>query len=181
MSIVSHFVKLDPPERDGSGERYATYVYEFHNGEFLQRTYRRPASGFDYEAEADSLVAEFEQRMIDDEVARLVEYFSVTEKLTDPLVILPVHPETDSDLIRQRRFRRKLLKRWIRETDIKKVRRVVYPIWYWLKFTSGYTAQQIADYLGVSLGVLSAFDDRFQAYHDNLAFIDAEVAMDWGD
>lgn len=178
MSVVNHWVVQDPPETDGSGQRIVTYVYEFHNGDFRQRSFRRPAEGFDYDTEADGLVASVEQGIIDEEVDGYVEFYSTTEKNLNPIDVLPIHPETDSDLVRQRRFRRRLLRRWLGEVDIKKIRRLIYPIWYWLKFESGYTPQQIADYLGVTLGQLSAFDTRLQAYHDHLSFIDGEIAQD---
>jgi hypothetical protein len=180
MTITNSWVVQDPPERDGSGERIVTYVYEFHNGEYQQRSQRRPATGFDYDAEKDSLIADMEQQMIDQEDEQLINQYESKESL-DPLDAAPVHPETDSDLIRRRRFRRKFIRKWVRSDDMKKVRRYVYPLWYWLKFTSGYTVPQIEAYLGVTTAQLSAFDSRMQAYHDNLAFIDAEAEQDLGD
>ena len=180
MSIVSNFVVQDPPETDGSGQRIVTYVYEFHNGDFKQRSLRRPATGFDYEAEATGLIPDIEQAMIDGEVDELVERYSDIEAKGNPVTEQPVHPETDSDLVRRRRFHRKLIRRLIRFTDIKLLRVILYPIWYWLKNESGYNPSQIANYLNVTLGQLTTFDDRMQAYDDSLAFIDGEAAIeDW--
>ena len=179
MSVTGYTVVQDPPETDGSGQRIVVYVYEFHNGEFRQRTYRRPATGFDYDTEAANLIPAVEQGIIDEEVDGLVEHYSFEDAQGDPVTEQPVHPETDSGLVRRRRFHRKLIRKLNRLTDMKLVRAIVYPIWYWLKFESGYTAQQIADYLGVSVAQLSVFDARLQAYHDNLAFIDGEAAIEW--
>ena len=81
---------------------------------------------------------------------------------------------TDTAAVRKRRFRRKLLRLIASEGDLKVIRRILYPVWYWLKFESGYTAQQIADYLNISLTVLQRINNRFQALHDNLAFVDAD-------
>ena len=180
MTVVSNAVVQDPPETDGSGQRIVTYVYEFHNGEYRQRSYRRDATGFDYEAEATALIPDVEQAIIDEEVGSLVEHYSVEDAVGNPVTEQPVHPETDTALVRRRRFHRKLVRRLIRLTDIKLVRAILYLIWYWLKNESGYNPSQIANYLNVTLGQLTTFDDRMQAYHDNLAFIDAEAAIeDW--
>lgn len=181
MTVTSNFVVEDPPETDGSGERIVTYAYTFHNGDERQRSLRRPADGFDYEAEATALIPEVEQAIIDEEVAALVEHYSSVIATGDPVTEQPVHPETDSDLIRRRRFHRKLVRKLNRLIDIKLVRAIVYPIWYWLKNESGYDPTQIAAYLDVTVGQLAGFDARLQAYDDNLAFIDAEDAIDWSD
>ena len=181
MSVTGYSVVQDPPETDGSGERIVTYAYTFHNGDERQRSFRRPATGFDYDAEAASLVSTVEQAIIDEEVNGLVEHYSVEDAVGDPVTEQPVHPETDTALVRRRRFHRKLVRRLNRLTDIKLVRAILYLIWYWLKNESGYNPSQIATYLNITLGQLSAFDARMQAYDDNLTFIDGEAAIDWAD
>jgi hypothetical protein len=117
-----------------------------------------------YATEAETVIVEREDS----------ELTSLIDAGTDPMDIEPVHPTTDTAAARKRRFRRKLLRLIATEGDLKEIRRILYPIWYWLKFESGYTAQQISNYLGISLTVLQRINTRFQALHDNLAFVDSD-------
>ena len=86
----------------------------------------------------------------------------------------PVLPSTDTLAVRKRKFYRRLLRYVVNNRDIKLARLVFYPVWYYLKFESEYTAQQIADYLDISLAKLAIINSRFQAIHDNLTFVDTD-------
>ena len=78
----------------------------------------------------------------------------------------------------QRRFRRQLVRWGMRNREQKVVRDLFYDTWFWLKFTSGYTGAQIASYLDVSIGTVAAINNRMQAIHDNLAFVDADAEFE---
>ena len=117
-------------------------------------------------------VPQINDQLIEGEICRLTS--AVENGELEPLDVEPVHPETDTLFDRKRRFFRRLLRYVVNNRDIKIARIVFYPIWYYLKFESTYTAQQIATYLDITIPQLQKLDSRFQAIHDNLAFIDAD-------
>ena len=153
------------------GNRYISFRYTFDNGDIINFNSMQRPSDYDVNAGLIEYAVIAEERIIEREDSELM---SQIENGVSPLDIEPVHPDTDTVGNRKRRFRRKLL-RWIAsQDDLKLIRKIFYPIWYWLKFESGYTAQQIANYLGISLTVLQRINNRFQALHDNLSFVDAD-------
>ena len=167
MSIISNEIIENSVQADGT--RYVSYCYTFQNGDTI--TFGSMQKPGDYDID-DGLIAYAiiaETLIVEREDSELV---ALIDAGTDPMDITPVHPDTDTAAVRKRRFRRKLLRLIASEGDLKVIRRILYPVWYWLKFESGYTAQQIADYLGISLTVLQRINNRFQALHDNLTFVD---------
>jgi hypothetical protein len=181
VTVVSNFVVQDPPETDGSGERIVTYVYQFHDGDFRQRSLRRPVTGFDYEAEATAMIADIELEMRTAEIDRLVETWETDDQLTDPIAVEPIHPETDTSVQRRRRFRRRLARRLIRSNNIKEVRRILYPIWQWMTVDQGMDTAAATAYLNITITRWNTFNARMQAYDSSLTFIDGEASDDWGD
>jgi len=151
------------------GTRYVSFRYTFHNGDITTFGSMQKPSDYDVDAGLIAYATEAETSIVEREDSELV---ALIDAGTDPMDIIPVHPDTDTAAVRKRRFRRKLLRLIASEYDLKVIRRILYPVWYWLKFESGYTAQQIADYLNISLTVLQRINRRFQALHDNLIFVD---------
>ena len=150
------------------------YVWEKHtdhlDGEYFY--FYAVGLGVDVNALMTSRVPAVEQAIVDDEIEELrglVENGAIAAMDANP-----VHPETDTLAIRKRTFFRRLLKYIANNRDLKLARLIFYPVWYYLKFESTYTTQQIADYLNITLTQLQKINDRFQAIHDNLAFIDAD-------
>ena len=169
MSIISSEIVENNLQADSN--RYISYRYTFSNGDIIRFNSMQKPGDYDANAGLVEYAAIAEGRITEREDSELM---SQVESGLNPLDVEPVHPDTETAGKRKRRFRRKLL-RWIAsEGDLKLIRKVFYPIWYWLKFESGYTAQQIADYLGISLIVLQRINNRFQALHDNLSFVDAD-------
>ena len=169
MSITSSKITENSLQSDGT--RYISFRYTFDNGDIINFSSMQRPSDYDVDAGLIEYATKAETRIIEREDSELMVQ---VENGTSPLDIEPVHPSTDTAGNRKKRFRRKLLRWIVSEGDLKMIRRVFYPIWYWLKFESGYTAQQIANYLGISLTVLQRINNRFQALHDNLAFVDSD-------
>lgn len=169
MAIQSSEITENSVQADGT--RYVSFCYTFDNGDVITFGSMQKPGDYDVGAGLTAYATEAESAIVEREDSELV---SLIDAGTDPMDIAPVHPTTDTAAIRKRRFRRKLLRLIATEGDLKVVRRMLYPVWYWLKFESGYTAQQIADYLGISLTVLQRINNRFQALHDNLTFVDAD-------
>lgn len=169
MSIQSSEITENSIQSDGT--RYVSFRYTFTNGDIITFGSMQKPSDYDVDAGLIAYATEAETVIVEREDSELT---SLIDAGTDPMDIEPVHPTTDTAAARKRRFRRKLLRLIATEGDLKEIRRILYPIWYWLKFESGYTAQQIANYLGISLTVLQRINNRFQALHDNLAFVDSD-------
>ena len=167
MGIQSSEITENSVQSDGT--RYISYRYTFQNGDIITFGSMQKPGDYDVDAGLIAHATEAEARIVEREDSELV---SLIDAGTDPLDIIPVHPDTDTASVRKRRFRRKLLRLIASEGDLKVIRRILYPVWYWLKFESGYTAQQIAGYLDISLTVLQRINNRFQALHDNLTFVD---------
>lgn len=169
MTITSSEITENNVQADGT--RYVSYRYTFDNGDIITFGSMQKPGGYDVDAGLIAYAAIAETAIVEREDSELV---GLIDAGIDPMDITPVHPTTDTASARKRRFRRKLLRLIATEGDLKVIRRILYPVWYWLKFESGYTAQQIADYLNISLTVLQRINNRFQALHDNLAFVDAD-------
>lgn len=153
------------------GNRYISFRYTFDNGDIINFNSMQRPSDYDVDAGLIEYAVIAEERIIEREDSELMSHIGEGIPLLD---IEPSHPNTATSTERKQRFRRKIL-RWIaNQGDIKLIRQAFYPIWYWLKFESGYTAQQIANYLGISLTVLQRINNRFQALHDHLIFVDAD-------
>jgi len=130
------------------------------------------SSGYDANASLAALIPIVEQQMIDSECSNLIAQAEIIG--TDVFDASPVHPETDSLSDRRKRLGRKALRYIVNNWDLKLARRIFYRSWYYLKYESGWTAQQIADYLDISLAALQRINSRFQWIHDNLEGIDAD-------
>lgn len=169
MVIQSSQITENSVQSDGT--RYVSFRYTFTNGDIITFGSMQKPSDYNVDAGLIAYATIAETSIVEREDSELVELIDAG---TDPMDIEPVHPTTDPAAVRKRRFRRKLLRLVASDGDLKAIRRILYPVWYWLKFESGYTAQQIADYLGISLTVLQRINNRFQALHDNLAFVDGD-------
>ena len=150
------------------------YVWEKHTDHLAGEHFVFCAAelGADVNANMLARVPQINQSLIDGEIGELTGRVESGE--IEPLDVEPVHPETDTLADRRRTFFRRLLRYVVNNRDIKIARLVFYPIWYYLKFESSYTAQQIATYLDITIPQLQKLDSRFQAIHDNLAFIDSD-------
>lgn len=156
------------------GERYIREVHTDHLGIEHHFTYAAPV-GVDVNAIMVNRVPSIEQSLIDSEIENWIG--EVENGNIAPLDVSPEHPETDTMTIKKRRFVRRLIRYAMVHNNLKTIRKIMYPVWYYLKFDSGFTAQQIANYLNISLSKLSNINIRFQAIHDNLAFIDTDNEM----
>jgi hypothetical protein len=176
MPVTGHTVRED--NLQVGGRRYVRYFFQFDTGEEIQRGPKLVPDGFDTAADAVSLIPTIEADMVDIEDTRLQLEFDDGLR-TDFLTVEPVHPSTDTVADRRRRFHRKFVRWAYKHSDLKEVRRLLYALWYWLKFDSGYNNAEIRTYLNVTNTQLTAFDTRMQAIHDNLAFIDADAEEEW--
>ena len=121
-----------------------------------------------------SRIPQVEAMIVNSEIAELTGMVENGEVAA--MDVAPLHPETDTANIRRRTFFRKLLRYIAKNRDIKIARIVFYPVWHYLKFDASYTALQIATYLDITIAQLQIVDNRFQAIHNNLVFIDADDA-----
>lgn len=169
MGIINSEITENQVQVDG--QRRISYRYTFSTGEIIDFAIRRPNS-FDVNVGLTAFAATAKERVVEQEDTEYLR--AVRDGDVDAINVTPVHPDTDTAFERTKRFRRKALRWIVANDDLKLARRIFYPVWYWLKFESGYTAQQIANYLNISLSVLQRIDNRFQAIHDNLAFLDAD-------
>ena len=169
MSIINSEIVENVAQKTN---RYVSYLYTFHNGDILR--FNSLSKPLDYDVNAGLIMYApiAEEQIIetkDSELIAQIESGDIT-----PLKATPEHPDMETVNNRKRRLRRKLLRQIASNPDLKMIRKVFYPVWYWLKYESGYTAQQIANYLNCSISVLQRINNRFQALHDNLAFVDTD-------
>jgi hypothetical protein len=169
MPVVSHQYFARP---QADGRVYARFEYELDTGSVRVVGPKLVLGNIDLEAAAIAQIPVVEAQVIQEELEQW-SYLVATGSL-DALAVNPVHPSTDTPAVRRRRFLRWFFRRVARLDDIKVVRRQLYSVWLWLKNDSGYSAQEIADYLDVSIAKLAVWDGRMQAIHDNLAFIDSD-------
>ena len=150
------------------------YVWEKHTDHLAKDHFIFYAAelGADVNANMTARVPQINQNLIDGEIGELTGRIESGEIAA--LDVEPVHPETDTLADRRRTFFRRLLRYTVKNRDIKIARIVFYPIWYYLKFESGLNANKIATYLDITTDQLLWINSRFQAIHDNLAFIDAD-------
>lgn len=154
-----------------NGQRRITFQFTFHTGEIMTRSFLA-ASDYDDIAGLSAMVPIVEQHMIETECRHLI---NVAENSEDDIFDAePVHPETISLANRKKNLAKKALQYIANHRDIKLARRILYTTWYYLKYTSGWTEQQIADYLDISLVQLQKINSRFQFIHDNLVGLDAD-------
>lgn len=169
MSIIQSKITENSIQSDGT--HYVSYEYVFQNGDTISFNSIQRPNNYDVNAGLIEHAIKAKKQIIEREDSELMAQI---ENGISPLDILPIHPDTETAGNRKRRFRRKLLRWIVNQDDLKLIRKVFYPVWYWLKFESGYTTQQIASYLDVSITVLQRINCRFQALHDKLTFIDAD-------
>jgi len=160
-------------QRDG--RRYVTYQYTFPNGDMVHFYSMSKPGDYDVEAGLVEYGALAKKQVIEQDDDKLVQQI---EGGLNPLDAEPAYPDTMSLKGRKKRLLRKVLGRIAAEEDLRLVRKLFYPIWHWLKFESGYTAQQIAGYLGISVVKLQKVNARFQRLHDHLALIDEDEAIE---
>lgn len=155
----------------GGGVQRVYVEFTDHFSKTHRRSYDFPASA-NVSDEIDSRSVSVEHGLEDLEEETLRS--QVENGILAAMDVEPERPYADSLALRKRRFYRRLLRYVANNRDMKLTRLVFYPVWYYLKFESEYTAQQIADYLDISLAKLAIINSRFQAIHDNLTFIDAD-------
>ncbi len=169
MSITSTEILEDSPQADGV--RHVGVKFIFHNGDEIIRRFWA-AIEFNIVDDVNAMkpdIEAYQEQQEDENLMAQIEQ----DKLA-PMDAAPVHPETETAANRKKRFIRRLLRALASERDMKRARKMFYPIWYYLKYESGYTGTQIADYLGISLAKLAVVNSRFQAIHDNLSILDAD-------
>ena len=162
--------KIEDQEQADRGRRI-TFRFVFHTGEEMSRSFLT-VSNYNDVAGLSAMIPIVEQDMIDAECERLI-----SEAEGDGIDVFdaePWHPETISLANRKKNLVGKALRHIVNQRDIKLARKILYATWHYLKFTSGYTAQQIADYLDISIPQLQKINSRFQFIHDNLSDLDAD-------
>ncbi len=169
MTITSTEILEDSPQADGV--RHVGVKFIFHNGDEVVRRFWAN-SGFNIVDDVNDMIPGIETYWEQQEDENLMA--QIEQDNLAPMDAAPVHPEIDTPAKRKKRFIRRLLRALASERDMKRVRKMFYPVWYYLAYESGYTGQQIADYLNISIGKLSIINNRFQAIHDNLTMLDAD-------
>jgi hypothetical protein len=169
MSIVTSEIVED--QKQAHDQRYVREKHTDHLSVAHYFSYSAQV-GVNVSAVMTARVPFIELSLVEAEEQVLIS--SIESGDVDALDAVPTLPETDTAAVRKKRFARKLLRYIVEHRELKIIRIVFYPVWYYLKFESGFTSQQIADYLDISLTKLQIINSRFQAIHDNLAFIDAD-------
>ncbi len=169
MSITSTEIIEDSIQVDNS--RHIGVKFIFHNGDEVVRRFWA-ASGFNIVDDVNDMIPGIETYQEQEEDENLMA--QIEKGNLAPLDAQSVHPETETAANRKKRFVRKLVRLMMQNRDMKMVRKMFYPIWYWLKFDSGYNANQIANYFNTTVGKLNVINNRLQAIHDNLTMLDAD-------
>lgn len=169
MSIVSSEVVENVAQKNN---RYVSYFYTFHNGNTIRFNSLSKPLDYDVNAGLIAYATIAEEQIIETKDSELIAQIESGDLA--PMDTTPEHPDTETVNNRKKRLRRKLLRQIANNPDLKMIREVFYPIWYWLKYESGYTPQQIANYLNCSVSVIQRINNRFQALHDNLTFVDTD-------
>ena len=170
VGIISSHIVWDIAQ--ASGDRYIRFQYEFDDGRIITIDRGQQPLAYDANTGLTDGATEAETQVIEQEEQELNS--QIVNSIIDPLDAVPYHPTSETQSNRTRRYRRRLI-RWIAaEVDMKIARLIFYPVWYWAKFDSGYTNTQIANYLNISMTTLSRINSRFQAFHDNLTFLDGD-------
>ena len=172
MTVTSYQILEDSQQADGS--RHIAFEFVFHTAERIIKRFLA-SSGYDANAGLIAMISNVEQQVIDNEDQNILGL--VEQDKADPVTAIPVHPETLSDALRQRRWLRKLVRWAMINRDIKWIRKVLYPVWYEFKFNQSLTINQIANYLGITVAQANKFNDRLTAYHNALAFIDGDDGL----
>ena len=164
--------------------RYVTAEFTFHTNEIVTISNRRLPIGQDASAWVAAQESAVEAQMLESEDATLLSSFDVFDPDTfdgsDPLTVVPQHPDTDDEFTRIRRFRRRLFRLIIRRRSIVLVRAILIPIYEWIQ-AQGYNASQIRTYLNLTQAQFNAIKTRLDAIQANLAFIDADVSEEIND
>ena len=174
MGIVDSQIKENALQQDG--KRYVTYQYTFTNGDMVHYYSMSKPGDYDVDAGLIAYQIDAEVDVLRQNDGKLIA--AIDRGDLSPLDAEPIYPDTMSLADRKKRLVRKLLRLIATADDLKEVRRMFYPVWYWLKFDSGYTGQQIANYLNISIAKLQAVDARFQRLHDHLALIDEDEIIE---
>jgi len=169
LSITSTEILEDSPQADGV--RHIGVKFIFHNGQEVIRRFWADQA-FNIVTDVNAMIPNIEAYMEQEEDSELVA--QIEKGNLAPMDAAPIHPETDTAANRKKRFFRKLLRVMATERDMKQVRKLFYPVWYYLAYDSGYTGTQIANYLNIPIGKLAMLNSRYQAIHDNLAMLDAD-------
>ena len=172
--IVNSEIRENQIQADGM--RYVTYRYTFHNGDIINFYSMSKPGNYNVDQGLIDYQTEAKARAITQNDGKLEA--QIDRGTLAPLDAEPAHPNTMTLANRKKRLLRKLLKRAARSDDLKEVRRIFYPVWYYLKHESGYTPTQIANYLGMSVAKLGQVNTRFQALHDHLTLIDNDAILE---
>ena len=169
MTITASEKIEDQEQADGS--RHIAFRFTFHNGLVVDKRFLA-ASGYDDSAGLTAMEPIVEQQVADNEDEQLL---ADVENGADPVTAIPIHPETDSDTVRQKRWLRKLVRWAMVNREIKWVRLVMYPVWYEFKFVQTYNAAQIQSILDITVAQYDKFNDRLTAFHNSLKIGRAHV------
>lgn len=169
MSIISSEIVENVAQKSN---RYVSYFYTFHNGDTIRFNSLSKPLDYDVDAGLITYAAIAEGQIVEQKDSELIVLIESGDIV--PMDAIPEHPDMETVSKRKKRLRRKLVRQIATKSDLKMIRKVFYPVWFWLRYESGYTAQQIANYLGCSVSVSQRINKRFQALHDNIAFVDAD-------
>lgn len=166
---------LLPPEKiedqeQADGSRHIGFRFTFHNGLVIDKRFLA-ASDYNDAVGILDMIPLVEQQVADNEDEQI---FANVENGADPVTAIPIHPETDTNQNRQKRWLRKLIRWAMVNREIKWVRLVLYPVWYEFKFNLSYTPAQIQNILDITPAQYNKFNDRLTAIHNNLSDIDAD-------
>lgn len=162
MTIINADLIEDHEQADGS--RHIWFRFTFHNGLIIDK---RPhvASGWDEVAGLAAMIPVVEQEVIDNEDRQMLA--DVEQGNANPVTVIPIHPEAETDTNRQKRWLRKLVRWTMRNRDKDSVYIALYPVWYEFKFVQAYSIAQIASILDLTIAQVNKFNQRLQLYHDN--------------
>jgi hypothetical protein len=169
MPVISHQVTRGNPQL--GGRVYATYEFMLDTGSVVTVGPRLVDVGAEDDLEAAAMWPQVNAQVVQADYDALVLNVTQGEPVLDQV---PAHPSNETEGERKRLFRRWFFRQMVRRHEVKVVRAMLYDLWLWLKNDSGYTSQQIASYLDVSVAQLATWDGRMQAIHDNLAFLDGD-------
>lgn len=166
-TVTSSEVVEDHAQTDGL--RFIAFKFTFHTSEIVIKRFRADSS-YNTTTGLSEMETVVESEMIDREIDQMIA--GVEQGSVNQVTDIPVHPETDSASVRQKRFLRKLV-RWAMKTDeIKLAYALCYPIWYEFKFNQSYTATQIQNILDLTVAQYNKINDRLTAFHNDKTLID---------
>jgi hypothetical protein len=158
-----------------NGYKYVDIYFTMDTGRIYRYGPRLMPPGYDVEADAPNWLAHAEAKVQEQDEQDILNGIDDEER-TDVLTATPLYPISETAFDRRRRFRRRLFRRIWRSNDVKKVRRILYPLWDWMLNTQGYSAQQIRTYLDINAAQYDRIEARMSAIAANIAFLDGDEA-----